>query len=187
MSQQGFPKPQDILSKMIKQSFGINRYAFIIKEIHTRDISKDLDYQRTFNAFYVVRRDAKWRKTYFDYFEMQKKNKDLTFEDIIRYLYKHTGFVEASFSSKLLSTINPNMAIWDIYVLKNLGLKTNLGKPLDKIEQFVRLYREINEYFMGLLKSEWGKAAIKKFNEILPDHQWISDLKKLDFFIWQIR
>ena len=40
---------------------------------------------------------------------------------------------------------------------------------------------------MGLLKSEWGKAAIKKFNEILPDHQWISDLKKLDFFIWQIR
>jgi hypothetical protein len=187
MNLKGFPKPNEILSKMIKQSFGIYKYTYIINEIHNRDISKDLDYQRTFNAFYVVRRDAKWRKTYFDYFEKQKKNKDLTFEDIIRYLYQHTGSVEASFSSKLLSTINPNMPIWDIYVLKNLGLKTKLGKPLDKIDQAVRLYREINEYFMGLLKSKWGKAAIYKFNETIPDHQWISDLKKIDFFIWQIR
>jgi hypothetical protein len=72
-------------------------------------------------------------------------------------------------------------------VLKNLGFRTKLGKPLDKIEQFVRLYREINEYFMGLLKSEWGKAAIHKFNETLPEHKWVSDLKKIDFFVWSIR
>jgi hypothetical protein len=187
MNTQAFPKPQEILSNIIKQSFGIDRYAFIIKEIHNRDISKDIDYQRTYNAFYVVRRDATWRKTYYNYFEKQKKNKDLTFEEIIRYLYKHTGFVEASFSSKLLSTINPKMPIWDMYVLKNLGFKTKLGKPLDKIDQAVKLYRQIQDYFMGLLKSEWGKEAIYLFNQTIPDHRWISDLKKIDFYIWKLR
>jgi hypothetical protein len=187
MNHQGLLKPQDILSMMIKLSFGVDKYAFITKEIHHRDISKDLNYQRTFNSFYVVRRNAKWRKIYYDYFEKQKKNRYLTFEDIIRYLYKHTGFVEASFSSKLLSTINPKMPIWDVYVVKNLGLKTKSGKPLDKIEQFVRLYREIDEYFMGLINSEWGKAAISTFNNALPSYKWISDEKKIDFFIWKIR
>ena len=187
MNTKAFPKPKEILSNIIKQSFGIDRYAFIIKEIHNRDISKDLNYQRTYNAFYVVRRDATWRKTYYDYFEKQKKNKDLTFEDIIRYLYKHTGFVEASFSSKLLSTINPKMPIWDMYVLKNLGFKTKLGKPLDKIDQAVKLYREIHDYFIELLKSEWGKSVISTFNNALSSYKWISDVKKIDFYIWKTR
>ena len=79
------------------------------------------------------------------------------------------------------------MPIWDMYVLKNLGFKIKLGKPLDKIEQAVTFYREINDYFIELLKSEWGKEAIYLFNETIPDHRWISDLKKIDFYIWQIR
>jgi len=83
-----FPNPQEILTDMIKQSFGIERYAYIVSEIHKRDICKDLEYQRTYNAFYVVRRDAKWRKIYFDYFEKQKTKKKLSFDEIIRYLNK---------------------------------------------------------------------------------------------------
>jgi hypothetical protein len=187
MNTQAFPKPKEILSNIIKQSFGIDRYAFIIKEIHNLDISKDLYYQRTYNAFYVVRRDATWRKTYYDYFEKQKKNKDLTFEDIIRYLYKHTGFVEASFSSKLLSTINPKMPIWDSYVLKNLGFKTKKVKPLDKIEEVVKLYREIIEYYSKLIDSKWGKDVISTFDSALPAFKGISPTKKIDFFVWKIR
>jgi hypothetical protein len=106
---------------------------------------------------------------------------------IIRYLYEKTGQVEASFSSKLLSTVNPNMPIWDIYVLKNLGLKMKLGKPQDKIEQAIKLHRDIHETYMRLVKSEWGRLAITKFNEVLPNDNWISDTKKIDFFIWQTR
>jgi len=40
---------------------------------------------------------------------------------------------------------------------------------------------------MRLVKSEWGKFAIVKFNELLPDAWWISDIKKLDFLIWKTR
>jgi hypothetical protein len=40
---------------------------------------------------------------------------------------------------------------------------------------------------MRLVKSEWGRLAITKFNEVLPNDNWISDTKKIDFFIWQTR
>jgi hypothetical protein len=182
-----FPHPQEILTNMIQKSFGIERYAYIVSEIDKRDISKDLDYQRTYNAFYVVRRDAKWRKIYFDYFEKQKNNKKLSFEEVIQYLYKQTGLVESSFSSKLLSTINPQMPIWDLYVLKNLGFETKVGKPLYKLEQSVRLYREINDYYLGLSESKWGKEVIATFDKVLPSFKFISSVKKIDFFIWKIR
>jgi hypothetical protein len=181
------PLPKDVISNRIKKSFGIDMYTFIVKELSKRDISKDLNYQRVFNAFYVVRRNSKWRKIYYDYFESQKNNKDLTFEMVLCYLYKKTGRVEASFSSKLLSTVNPIKPIWDVYVLKNLGIKMNVGKPQDRIEQAIKRYQDIHETYVRLVKSEWGKSAIAKFNELLPDARWISDIKKVDFFIWQTR
>jgi len=181
------PLPEVVISNVLKKSFGIDKYSLIIKDLSKRDISKDLNYQRVFNAFYVVRRNNKWRKIYYEYFESQKKNKILSFEMILRYLYEKTGQVEASFSSKLLSTVNPNMPIWDAYVLKNLGLKMKLGKPQDKIEQAIRLYQEIHETYMRLVNSAWGKSVIAKFNEVLPNDKWISDTKKIDFFIWQMR
>jgi hypothetical protein len=79
------------------------------------------------------------------------------------------------------------MPIWDLYVLKNLGLETKVGKPLYKLEQSVRLYREINDYYLGLRESKWGKEVISAFNIALPQYKWISDVKKIDFFIWKIR
>jgi hypothetical protein len=181
------PLPEVVISSMLKKYFGVDKYSFIIKELSKKDISKDSNYQRVFNAFYVVRRNIKWRKIYYEYFESKKNNKQLTFEMVIRYLYEKTGQVEPSFSSKLLSTINTNMPIWDVYVLKNLGLKMKLGKPKDKIEQATRLYQEIHETYMRLVNSAWGKSVIAKFNEVLPDARWISDIKKIDFFIWQMR
>jgi len=181
------PLPEVVISNILKKSFGIDKYAFIVKDLSKQDISKDANYQRVFNALYVVRRNSKWRKIYYEYFESQKNNKHLNFELFIRYLYENTGQVEASFSSKLLSTLNPNMPIWDVYVLKNLGLKMKLGKPKDRIEQSIKLYRDIHETYLKLVKSEWGRSAIAKFNQVLPDANWISDTKKIDFFIWQTR
>ena len=176
-----------VILNILKKSFGIDKYAFIVKDLSKQDISKDANYQRVFNAFYVVRRNSKWRKIYYEYFESQKKNKKLSFEMILRFLSEKTGKVEASFSSKLLFTIKPNMPIWDAYVLKNLGLNMKLGKPKDRIEKSIRLYRDIHETYLKLVKSEWGRSAIIKFNEVLPNDKWISGIKKIDFFIWQTR
>jgi hypothetical protein len=45
------PLPYVVISNVLKKSFGIGKYAFIIKELSKRDISKGLNYQRVFNAF----------------------------------------------------------------------------------------------------------------------------------------
>ena len=37
-------------------------------------------------------------------------------------MYEATGNIEASFSSKMLATINTDMPIWDCYVVQNLCL-----------------------------------------------------------------
>ena len=57
----------------------------------------------------------------------------------------------------------------------------------DSVEQAIRLYGEIHETYIKLVKSQWGRNAIAKFNELLPDDRWISDTKKIDFFIWKTR
>jgi len=43
--------PKNILMSVLNQSFGIDKYTFIIKELHKRDVSIDLEYQRNFDAF----------------------------------------------------------------------------------------------------------------------------------------
>lgn len=101
----------------------LDKYNYIKENINKCDVSSNLEFQKRFNAFYRVRRDAKWRKLFYTYFESIKNKKNITFDEILDYMYKETGNIEASFCSKLLSTINPNMPIWDQYVLKNLNLE----------------------------------------------------------------
>jgi hypothetical protein len=179
--------PNEIISNILAKSFGLEKYSYLIDNLNKTNISVDTNYQKIFNTFYVVRRDKTWRKTYYLFFESQKENPNLGFEEVLYYLYKKTGFVEPSFSSKLLSTINPNMPIWDLYVLKNLNIVLKQGKPRDRLELSVILYKKIQEYYVELLKTSWAEKAIILFNNLLPEYSSISMIKKLDFFIWQIR
>jgi hypothetical protein len=181
------PLPDLIIANLLNKSFGIDKYSLIVKELNKRDISKDRQYQQTFNSFYVVRRNSVWRTIYYEYFESQKHNQQLSFEVVLRTIYNSTGRVEPSFSSKLLATVNPDMPIWDAYVLKNLGLKTKLGKSEERMKAAIKIYPIIHQKFSEIKNSEWGRMALAKFNELFPESAWISDTKKLDFFIWQSR
>ena len=53
---------------------------------------------------------------------------------ILNEIYQKTGNIEGSFTSKLLATINPNLPIWDQYVLKNIGLKVKETSKEEKIK-----------------------------------------------------
>lgn len=70
----------------------------------------------------LIRRNEKWRQHYYDLFAKAKTER-FSFEQIITELYRLTGNVEASFSSKMLATIDASKPIWDQYVLQNLGLE----------------------------------------------------------------
>ena len=92
--------PHRIIETRIAESMGFDKYKMIIEHVRKVDVSTDLDFQRTYNGFYRIRRNAEWRATYYGLFE-EIKNSSPAFEQIIRTLYRDTGNIEASFSSSL--------------------------------------------------------------------------------------
>ena len=136
--------------------------------------------------FYRVRRNAEWRKAYYDLFETSK-NSTPSFESIIRTMYEATGNIEASFSSKMLATINPEMPIWDRYVVQNLCLEMRGKTKEDQLKCAVDLYNKMISWYEGFLQTENGRDCIAEFDLILPGYVWMSDVKKIDFYLWSIR
>ena len=167
-------------------SLGLDKYEIIVKELKNTDISKDADYQRNFNGFYIVRRNEAWRNVYYTYFE-KVKNETPTFKEIITYLYDSTGNIEPSFSSKMLSSIFPEMPIWDRYVVQNLNMQLLGTTKTERLENAISLYNDIVNWYKDFLQTDKARECIQVFDQTLPDYQWLSDIKKIDCILWSIR
>lgn len=98
-----------------------------------------------------------------------------------------TGNIEASFSSKMLSTINADMPIWDHYVVRNLCLNMKGKTKEDQLNCGVNLYDQIIKWYKEFLQTENGSDCIAEFNRSLPGYVWMIDVKKIDFYLWSIR
>ena len=164
----------------------LDKYNYIKDNLYKCDVSKDNEFQTRFNAFYKVRRDDKWRNIFYNYFEEIKNKKSITFDEILDYMYKKTGSIEASFCSKMLSTINPNMPIWDQYVLKNLKVQVYGKTKKERIEKTKEIYQEILRIEEEKLSNNDIKTAIKDFKQYFPEYK-LSDIKILDYILWNTR
>ena len=109
----------------------IERYKYLIENVQTENLINSIIYQRNYNYFYRVRRNTSWRQIYYSIFEQEKKSVP-SFERIIREIWNKTGRVEASFSSKMVATIDPEMPVWDKYVLQNLHIKIDGTKTKEE-------------------------------------------------------
>lgn len=111
-------------------SFGVLQYKQIMKMIGNpgRNISTDVESQHAFNCYYCMRRNKDWRAVYYNYFE-HVKNSNPSFGEILRYLKQETPtcYLEPSFSSKMLATIDKNMPIWDDHVFELSWFEKRLG------------------------------------------------------------
>lgn len=174
--------PNEVYTKRLISSFGLERYEYIIHNVRTVDVSTDIAFQTKFNGFYRIRRNKEWRDFYYSLFE-QAKNNSYSFEDIIKALYKETNKVEASFASKMYASLHTDKPIWDQYVLQELELELT-GKNEEKLGNAIELYREIEKMINSILESEDGKQCIISFDKTLPSYAWISKAKKIDFFLW---
>lgn len=58
-----------VIETRIAESMGFDKCKQIMEMVRKTDVSTDPDFQRTFNAFYRVRRNEEWRKTYYNLFE----------------------------------------------------------------------------------------------------------------------
>ncbi len=166
-----------------KVQVGINKYRWIMKWIHETDVSTDVDFQRFYNGFYRIRqRPASFYKTFYAYLEKNKYNGQLSFEDVLIHFYHETGTIQASFSSKLLATVRPDMPIWDKFVLQNLGLRPPYSYQKDRIEKTLALYQKICNWY----QSGQAHEKLQEFNDHFPGVN-ISDVKKIDFILWSTR
>lgn len=174
---------QSAIENLHKRSSDIEHYYNLIGKIQTTDISADEDFQREFNFFYKIRRDADWRKAFYDLFEELKTKNDVTFEYILRELFNKTGNVEASFSSKMLVSINPDMPIWDSLVLKQLGISPAYGSKEKKLAKAIEKYKEIVAWYSKLhLRDTWDEY-VSAFDQAFPEYISISSIKKIDFLL----
>lgn len=175
-----------ILEERLASSMGLDKYKRIMRKFNQVNVSQDKDFQREFNGFYIVRRNAEWRQIYYDLFEALK-TEGSTFSTIVTFLYEKTGSIEASFSSKMLATMYPEKPIWDRYVVQNLNLKLTGKTKQERLNNAIELYSYIEKWYQDFLSTENAKACIALFDTTLPKYSWLSDVKKVDFFLWSIR
>ena len=175
-----------VFNNRLAESLGLIKYRDIIETVGSINVSENADFQKTFNGFYVVRRNEEWRKVYYDLFE-QVKTGAPTFASILTHLYEHTGNIEASFSSKMLASIFPDKPIWDQYVLQKLSLKLVGSTKQERLKNAIVLYSDIEKWYDDFLKIDKAKECIEVFDRVLPDYKDISSIKKIDCILWSIR
>lgn len=117
----------------------------------------------------------------------QLKGSKPTFGDVLDHLYETTKRYEPSFSSKLVATLNPDKPVWDIHVLRNINQKAPAYYSPNKIEDAKGCYANMEDWYQTFLASDQGTGWIKQFNELIIEHDKLTDLKKVDFILWQMR
>lgn len=119
--------------------------------------------------------------------EREKSNPDTSFESVLRGMHELTGNVEASFTSKMIATLHPDMPIWDSLMLARLGLRLKGTTSQAKLENTDEVYGEIVSWYETYLATDDAEKNIRLFDELLPDFAWLTPVKKVDFLLWSER
>jgi hypothetical protein len=176
---------KEIEKALLKIEVGLDKYLWLQNKVWETDVSKDREFQKKFNGFYRVRRNIDWQKDFFNIFEDSKYKKD-DFEKIITKLQNKTNKIEASFTSKLIATLNPKMPVIDKMVFSNLGLKLPSTKVKNRISIISKQYEFLTSELNKILLSDDGKFLTKQFTQKYPKAK-IEKMKMLDFVLWQMR
>lgn len=165
---------------------GLRKYCWLQTALATTDVAQDREFQTRFNAFYRVRRNAAWRAAFFGLLQQNKAERQ-SFADVVHALYAATGRAEASFASKLVASVDPDMPVIDAFVLKNLGLRLPRPGPIEmRLARIVELHDLIRRIFSDCLDSDMGRHLVARFEESYPDCQ-VTRVKMLDLILWKAR
>lgn len=165
----------------------VKKYLEILEIFNTSaDVSQDLIFQKKYNYFYrVMKKKKEFYIEYYSYMnECKQENiNNIDFPSVFSHFKEKFGRDEASFSSKLLHTLNNDSPIIDSIVLKNLNLlkeyRRKNSNKIDIYNKVVSIYKSLlidNHYIID----EFDKKFSKEKNSI-------SNTKKIDFILWQTR
>ena len=168
---------------------GLKRYCRLQESLSRVDVRSDRDFQRAFRSFYRVMRGNEWCEPFFSILEREKNNPAPSFREALDEIHYRTGRVEASFSSKLVATIDANRPVWDRHVLANLGLRPpysgmDTRRRLDRCSE---LYSKIRKWTSAAIRQDSFAEWRRRFDGAFPQFKHFTDIKKLDLFLWQSR
>ena len=167
-------------------SVGLEKYCWLQATLATTDVANDRAFQARFNGFYRVRRNANWQSAFYALFQ-SAKSEPQSFAGILSALHATTGRIEASFSSKLAASIDPDKPVIDSVVLKNLGLRLSRVGTIDaRLARIVDLHDRIGRIFSDFIDTDMGRYLITRFEEFYPDRH-LTRVKMLDLILWQAR
>lgn len=76
-----------------------------MEALHQTNVSKNADFRRTFNRFFVMRSGTPLYYDKFCFFLQERKDVGATFEEALEELKNPNGKLEISFSSKLVHVL----------------------------------------------------------------------------------
>lgn len=177
----------EIISAINRARKGVAQYLAIMDMFPVVDVSVDRAFQRQFNFFYRIRqRPESWYSEYYRLME-NRKSVPMHFEEVLVHLFNVLGRYEPSFSSKLAATLDPNEPVWDKYVIQNTGQKAPYYASQNKIVKAKKVFKYIREWYNLKLQSPDGKMMVAIFNDMIEEHDRITNIKKIDFILWQTR
>lgn len=168
---------------------GVKKYKYIMNRFCEVDVSKDIEFQNMYRDFYQMNNrfySDKFAQEYFCIMETLKELSAVSFSDAFERVKSIQNTFETSFSSKMIHTFDPNMPIWDNVVTKRHFGITAPTYPKNREQKTVEKYNYYKEKFYDYLKSGEGQMIIELFDDKFPD-SGISDVKKIDFILWQDR
>ncbi len=168
-----------------KVKAGLERYCWIQGNLQRCDVVSDHIFRSRFNHFYRVRRNGSWQNCFYNLLE-KRKTIGIAFPVALHELVKATSRIEASFASKLVATIHPEMPVIDKFVLNNFGLHLPFQYSRDRERGCVRVYNQLCESYSTFMKTDQARKIREKFESIFPWAQ-ITNVKKIDLVLWQIR
>ena len=183
----------DVLEKLNEYESKLDTYDYLQQTLKTKNVLSDRKYQTKFKGYYRVRRGQDWCEFFFSILEKEKANKEFLFLDVLQDMWRKTKRFEASFSSKLIATINPENPVWDANVLRHLKLSTDYAKIMgikceeERIAKTASLYRKIQTDTKEALQCNGFGKWEQCFNMEFPQFEDFTKIKKLDLFFWQLR
>jgi hypothetical protein len=172
-----------------KVKVGLNKYLDIQTRLNSlvgKPLSVDTEFRKRFNGFYRIRqKPTTWYDTFYKLLD-ESRGSSVGFSDILHTLHQETGRYEASFSSKLLATLNPEMPVIDSIVLAHLKVKLPYTYDLNRLEKICQLHESMQLCYATFLKTEEGSHLVRQFKHQYP-YAEITEVKMLDLVLWQLR
>lgn len=180
---------KNILSNLDFESIAV--YSFIKNEYAQGNIQENLVFQFVFRRFYGMDNAGLsdgMKKCFFELLAEKQTNLGIILSDLyeIPRIDKKKS-MQFSFATKLLHTIDNCKPIYDTEIGSLTYSKPKrLGKDT-QIQDYIKLYNNLERLDAELLKSEKIQMVISKFrSQFHRDKEKISDVKALDFIMWSL-